>query len=53
VSGLLDIKGTAYSFDDFKQYRVSTGVERLLRPGASSLRHPYQRPTVRWLNGTP
>jgi flagellar hook assembly protein FlgD/Tol biopolymer transport system component len=25
VSGLIDIKGTAYSADDFKQYRVSVG----------------------------
>ena len=25
VSGLIDIKGTAYSADDFKQYRVSIG----------------------------
>ncbi len=25
VSGLIDIKGTAYSLDDFKQYRVSIG----------------------------
>ena len=25
ISGLADVKGTAYSSDDFKQYRVSTG----------------------------